>query len=70
MSVLSREDQQAVDALRSAVAETLERKRRLGQYAVIMRDNQIVRLEPGDPAPSTHAGTRNERCLRRRGPSA
>jgi len=43
--------QQALDALRSAVAEALERKRRLGQYAVIWRDGQVVRLEPEDMVP-------------------
>ncbi|MDQ3349660.1 MAG: hypothetical protein M3545_17070 [Acidobacteriota bacterium] len=35
MSTLSADAQLALDALRSAVAEALERKRRLGQYAVI-----------------------------------
>ena len=48
MSTLSPEDQRALDALRSAVAEALERKRRLGQYAVIWRDGQAVRIEPDD----------------------
>lgn len=46
MSTLSADDQQALDALRSAVTEALERKRRLGQYAVIWRDGQVVRIEP------------------------
>jgi hypothetical protein len=54
MSNLSIEAQQALDALRSAVAEALERKRRLGQYAVIWRDGQIVRIPPQDRAPSEH----------------
>jgi hypothetical protein len=48
MSTLSSEDQRALDALRSAVAEALERKRRLGQYAVIWRDGRAVRIEPDD----------------------
>lgn len=48
MTTLSPEDQRALDALRSAVAETLERKRRLGQYAVIWRDGQVVRITPED----------------------
>ncbi|MBA3888280.1 MAG: hypothetical protein H0X67_21525 [Acidobacteria bacterium] len=48
MSTLSADDQFALDALRSAVAEALERKRRLGQYAVIWRDGRVVRLEPED----------------------
>ena len=46
MTDLSVPDQQAVDALRDAVAEALERKRRLGQYAVIWRDGRVVRLQP------------------------
>jgi hypothetical protein len=37
MSTLSIEAQQALDALRSAVAEALERKRRLGQYGATGR---------------------------------
>jgi hypothetical protein len=48
MSGLSIKTQQALDALRSAVAEALERKRRLGRYAVIWKDGQVVRLDPGD----------------------
>ena len=32
MSTLSVDDQRALDALRSAVTEALERKRRLGEY--------------------------------------
>jgi D-aminopeptidase len=55
MSVLSIEDQQALDALRSAVAEALERKRRLGQYAMIWRDDRAVRIEPDDDTPATHS---------------
>jgi len=52
MSNLSADDQRALDALRSAVAEALERKRRLGQYAVIWRDGQVVRIEPEQDASS------------------
>lgn len=48
MSTPSIEDLQALDALRSAVAEALERKRRLGQYAVVWRDGQVVRIEAGE----------------------
>lgn len=40
MDIASPEDQKILDVLRSAVAETLERKRRLGQYAVIWRDGK------------------------------
>ena len=46
MTMISSTSQQVLDALRGAVAEALERKRRLGQYAVIWRDGRVVRLEP------------------------
>lgn len=52
MSTLSAEDQQVLDALRDAVAEALDRKRRLGQYVVIWRDGRAVRIEPEEKAPS------------------
>jgi hypothetical protein len=58
MTTLSVEDQQALDALRSAVAEALERKRRLGQYAVIWRDGQVVRITPEDDMSSEQSGHR------------
>ena len=54
MSTLSADDQRALDALRAAVAEALERKRRLGQYAVIWRNGQAVRIEPAKDASSEH----------------
>ena len=54
MSTLSADDQRALDALRSAVAEALERKRRLGQYAVIWRNGQVVRIEPDGDASAEH----------------
>ena len=56
MSTLSADDQRALDLLRAAVAEALDRKRRLGQYAVIWRDGQVVRIEPDQEAPSKPAG--------------
>lgn len=52
MTTLSARDQQALDVLRRAVAEALDRKRRLSQYAVIWRDGQVVRIEPEEEAPS------------------
>ncbi|OOC09079.1 hypothetical protein [Thioalkalivibrio halophilus] len=39
-------ESKALMALRKAVAKALERKRRLGQYAVVWRDGQMVRLAP------------------------
>ena len=48
----------ALDALRRAVTEALERKRRLGEYAVIWRDGQVVRLEPDELLSVVEAGHR------------
>jgi len=39
----------ALATLREAVAEALDRKRRLGQYAVIWRDGKVVRIGPNAP---------------------
>jgi hypothetical protein len=38
-----------LDVLKRAVAEALERKRRLGQYAVIWRDGRAVCIGPDAP---------------------
>lgn len=54
MTTLSAQDQRALDALRSAVAEALERKRRLGQYAVIWRDGKVVKIGPDEIAAAKH----------------
>lgn len=62
MTTLSKEDQQVLDALRSAVAEALERKRRLGQYAVIWRDGHVVILNPEDNMSSEQSGHRESRA--------
>ena len=56
MTELSNKDEPALDALRLAVAEALERKRRLGEYAVIWRDGQAVRLEPDEARPLVDSG--------------
>ena len=51
----SPEGQRQLASLRRAVGQVLERKRRLGQYAVIWRDGKPAR-EGGDAAdpPSRH----------------
>ena len=38
-----------LDVLKRAVAEALERKRKLGQYAVIWREGRVVCLGPDAP---------------------
>lgn len=47
MTEIQRQSQQAKEVLRRAVAEALERKRRLGQYAVIFQNGKPVRIDPG-----------------------
>lgn len=39
---------QILAVLRKAVAEALDRKRRLGQYAVFWQDGKVVRVEAKD----------------------
>jgi hypothetical protein len=43
-----------LDVLKRAVDEALDRKRRLGQYAVVWRDGRIVLVGPDAPATSAH----------------
>lgn len=62
MTRLSNTDERALDALRRAVTEALERKRRLGEYAVIWRDGKVVRLEPDEPRLVVEAGPRANRA--------
>lgn len=47
----SKEGQEILDALQKAVTQALERKRRLGQYAVVCRDGKPVMI--GEDAPKT-----------------
>jgi len=46
----TKEGQEQLDALRKAVGKTLEKKRRLGQYAVTWQDGKLV--VAGEDAPS------------------
>ncbi|ERS81959.1 hypothetical protein [Halomonas sp. PBN3] len=50
MTQLAPDTQEMLDSLRTAVADTLERKRRLGQYAVIWQDGKPVLV--GEDAPT------------------
>ena len=38
--------QKAITSMKKSVAKALDRKRRLGQYAVIWKDGKVVRLGP------------------------
>ena len=44
MSQFSQDTQKILDTLRKVAAETLERKRRLGQYAVIWEDGEPIAI--------------------------
>ncbi len=46
MTETQRKSRRAQETLRRAVAEDLEKKRRLGQYAVIYQDGKTVHLGP------------------------
>jgi len=46
MTELQKQSLKVKEVLRQAVAEALEQKRRLGQYAVIFKDGRPVRVEP------------------------
>ena len=48
MATEQADESRALVALRRAVAKALDRKRRLGQYAVVWRDGRPVRLEAED----------------------
>lgn len=51
----------ALGALKRAVSETLERKRRLGQYAVVWRDGRPVCIGPDAPAGRYRHGAEPQR---------
>jgi len=51
MSQLTIETDKVLESLRNSVAKALDRKRRLGQYAVISRNGKLVRLHPEDIQP-------------------
>lgn len=49
MNKLSADDSRLLDTLREAGCEAVERKRRLGQYAVVWRDGQPTFIGPNPP---------------------
>jgi len=50
----SEKSQQTLETMKQAVAKALEKKRRLGQYAVIWEDGKPVLV--GEDAPQTLSG--------------
>lgn len=51
MSQFSQDTQKILEMLKKVAAETLDRKRRLGHYAVIWRDGKPVAI--GEDAPDS-----------------
>ena len=49
MAELDEFTRQGLECLRQAVADALERKRKLGQYAVFWRDDRVVFEGPDAP---------------------
>ncbi|WP_417422024.1 hypothetical protein [Halomonas sp.] len=58
MTQLSPDTQEMLNSLRTAVAETLERKRRLGQYAVFWQEGKPVFI--GEDAPNVPDDTASD----------
>mgnify|MGYP001025084223 FL=1 len=52
----------ALESLRNSVAKALDRKRRLGQYAVVWKDGKSVYIGPNPP--DSKEATRSEPALR------
>lgn len=51
MTTLSKDSRLLIDSLQRAVEEALERKRLLGQYAVVWRDGHPAFIGPNPPKP-------------------
>lgn len=51
----------ALESLRSSVAKALDRKRRLGQYAVVWKDGKSVYIGPNPPEPKEPVRSDTER---------
>lgn len=45
---MTQENEKILEALRKAVAEALDKKKRLEQYAVVWKDNRTVIIENND----------------------
>lgn len=56
-AIPSDQGQEQLATLKKAVAQALDRKKRLGQYAVIWKDNQPVTI--GEDAPEEFRASRN-----------
>ncbi|CAM5792532.1 hypothetical protein CCAE64S_03008 [Castellaniella caeni] len=55
------DDQKLLESLRRSVAKALDRKRRLGQYAVVWKDGKSVYIGPNPPKPKEPTRSDTER---------
>lgn len=51
MSETKTDNQAVIASLRNSVAKALERKRRLGQYAIVTKNGKLTRLEAEEIKP-------------------
>ena len=51
MSETKTDNQAIVESLRNSVSKALERKRRLGQYAIVSKNGKLTRLEAEEIKP-------------------
>ena len=52
-------EKDSLDALQRAVTQALERKRRLGQYAVLWEDDRMILVGPDAPREQELSGSDN-----------
>ena len=58
MTLYNEDDRKVLESLKKSVDKALDRKRRLGQYAVIWQDGKPVYIGPNPPADSIVVGNR------------
>ena len=57
MTAIQEQAQKVMDSLNRSVEEALDKKRRLGQYAVVWQDGKVVRLFEADDSTSDEKGS-------------
>lgn len=64
MTTIPQEDPKILEALQAAVREELDRKKRLGHYAVFWRDGKAVAIGEDAPQEDISVKTHNEQITR------
>lgn len=55
MTLYNEEDRKVLESLQKSVTKALDRKRRLGQYAVVWKDNKPFYIGPNPPTEQSKA---------------